>query len=159
MVIFTPASSALDPVHISGGTTRIIMADPPNRASVAPKQKNSGAHKDSSSSFGVVYANEAARHALMDEKKPRFPAGSIIIREKLARAGDAKPLVLVAMVKHGRGFNPKANDWEFLVINGSASAIQRREKIGDCLACHKEQKKTDFVFRYYLPEDVRRRQR
>lgn len=135
------------------------MADPPNRDRATPERKNTDAHKDSANSFGVVYANELARHALMDEKKPRFPVGSIVIREKLSQAEDARPLVLVAMVKHGQGFNPKANDWEFLVIDGNASTIQRREKTGDCLACHKEQKKTDFVFRYYLPEDVRRAQR
>ena len=137
------------------------MADPPNRNRVTSEPKNWDGHKDISTfnSFGVVYANDAARHALVDEKKPRFPVGSIIVREKLALADDTKPMVLVAMIKHERGFNPEANNWEFLVIDGNASTIQRREKIGDCLACHKEQKKTDFVFRYYLPTDVRRAQR
>jgi hypothetical protein len=77
----------------------------------------------------VIYVNDAARQALVDEKK------------------------------HERGFNPKANDWEFLVIDGDASRIQRREKTGDCLACHSQQKNTDFVFRSYLPEDVRRKLR
>jgi len=135
------------------------MADPPNRARVSSEPKNAGAHKDSSSFFGVVYTNEVARHALLNEKRPQFPVGSIIVREKLSQATDAKPLLLIAMVKHARGFNDKANDWEFLVLDGSASTIQRREKVGDCLACHKEQKKTDFVFRYYLSQEVLRQQR
>ena len=107
----------------------------------------------------MIYVNEVARQALLDEKKPVFPVGSIIVREKLKMADATTPQLLVAMVKHERGFNPQANDWEFLVIDGNASRIQRREKTGDCLACHSQQKNTDFVFRSYLTEDVRRKLR
>ncbi len=45
------------------------------------------------------------------------------------------------------------------MLDGKASVIQRREKTGSCQTCHAQQKKTDFVFRSYLPEEVRRRQR
>ena len=108
--------------------------------------------------MGVVYVNEVARHALIDEKRPQFPVGSIIVREKLARTDNPTPQTLVALVKHRPGFNPKANDWEFIVLDGKASLTQHREKTGSCQTCHAKQKNSDFVFRSYLPEDVRRRQ-
>ena len=124
-----------------------------------PEKKSSDSHDGGGASYGVIYVNETARGALLNEKKPQFPVGSIIVREKLAKEDDTLPQLLVALVKHERGFNPKANDWEFLVLDGKASAIQRREKTGSCQACHAQQKETDFVFRSYLPEDVRREQR
>lgn len=123
-----------------------------------PEKKSSDSHESGAPSYGVIYVNEVARHTLLDEKNPHFPVGSIIVREKLAKVDDITPQLLVALVKHGRGFNPKANDWEFLVLDGKASIIQRREKTGSCQTCHAQRKETDFVFRSYLPEDVRRKQ-
>jgi uncharacterized membrane protein YccC len=102
--------------------------------------------------LGMVYVNEIARHSLLDEKKPQFPIGSVIVREKLARASDAIAQVLVVMVKRERGFNPRANDWEFLMIDGNVSKIRQREKTGDCRSCHAQQKATDYVFRSYMPK-------
>jgi len=135
------------------------MSDPPDRTpKPKPARKSSNSHEDGSSSFGVVYVNEIGRHALLDEKKPRFPVGSIIVREKLTQAESATPQVLVAMIKRERGFNPQADDWEFLLLDGKVSVVQRREKIGSCQACHAQQKKSDFVFRSYLAEEVRRQQ-
>jgi hypothetical protein len=124
-----------------------------------PKKKSADSHENEAASYGLIYVNEVARHALLNEKKPQFPVGSIIVREKLAKEGDTAPQLLVALVKHERGFNAKANDWEFLVLDGKASVIQRREKTGSCQTCHAQQKETDFVFRSYLSEAVRREQR
>jgi hypothetical protein len=123
-----------------------------------PEKKNPDSHESGAVSFGVIYVNEVARRAFLDEKKPRFPVGSIIVREKLAKEDDRTPQLLVALVKHQSGFNALANDWEFLVLDSQASAIQRSEKTGSCQACHAQQKKTDFVFRTYLPEEVLRQQ-
>lgn len=116
-------------------------------------------HENSLDSFGVVYVNELARRSLVNDKKPRFPVGSIIVREKLAHVNDVAPQMLVVMVKRERGFNSKARDWEFLMIDGGLSKIIRREKTGECRDCHKSRKDSDFVFRSYLSEDVRRNQK
>lgn len=132
------------------------MSDPPSRSSGRKsKPDNSKSHENAFNSFGVVYVNEIARHALVNEKKPQFPVGSVIVREKLAQANAAAPELLVVMVKRARSFNRKANDWEFLTIDGSVSNITHREKTGSCRDCHQQQKGSDFVFRTYLPEDVR----
>jgi hypothetical protein len=92
---------------------------------------------------------------MAEEKTPSFPVGSVIVREKLSSEASDKPEVLTVMVKREKGFNPENNDWEFLVIDGSATKIQQREKTGSCQACHLKQKDNDFVFRSYLSDEMR----
>ena len=72
----------------------------------------------------------------------------MIVREKLETEAGS-PELLTAMIKRKKGFNPEANDWEFLLISGDATKIKKREKIGECQSCHSSQK--DFVFNDYLP--------
>jgi hypothetical protein len=115
------------------------------RPSEAPKEKKT-THEDNGNIFGVVYANGLANDVLNAKDRMRFPPGSIIVREKLAKVDDEKPELLTAMIKRERGFNPKANDWEFLMIDGTMTKIIDRQKQGSCLNCHASQKKRDFVF-------------
>jgi hypothetical protein len=133
------------------------LSAPPRRKPVPKKEKPSNftGHENSANTFGVIYVNELARHALLEEKKPQFPVGSVIVREKLLRENDTAPQVLVVMVKRERGFNRKANDWEFLLLDGSLSKITHREKTGSCRDCHKQEKDSDYVFRSYLSEKIR----
>ena len=74
----------------------------------------------------------------------------MIVREKLETEAGA-PEILTAMIKRKEGFNPEANDWEFLVISGDATKIRKREKTGDCQSCHSSVSRKDFVFDNYLP--------
>lgn len=103
-------------------------------------------HEGGGNSFGVVYANSLAREAMVADPSVRFPRGSIIVREKLGKADDTLPQLLAVMIKRARGFNPAANDWEFLVVDGALSKIQQRQKKGSCLECHASQKARDFVY-------------
>ena len=80
-----------------------------------------------------------------------FPTGSILVREKLLTPNAPSPDVLVVMVKRETGFNPKANDWEFLTVSGDMKKIEKREKEGKCRACHASEASNDFVFRYPAP--------
>lgn len=135
-------------ITTSRGTTKIflpgdIFSQPPPRKTSEKKQAT---HEDSGNIFGVVYANGLANDVLNAKDRMRFPPGSIIVREKLAKVDDEKPELLTAMIKRARGFNPKANDWEFLVIDGTMTKIIDRQKQGSCLNCHASQKKRDFVF-------------
>jgi hypothetical protein len=135
------------PVVISSqGTTRILL-----RGSIyhterepGPKPKK-GAHEDGTKVFGVVYVNEVARGAMLSGRI-KFPVGSIIVRERLAQADDAQPQLLSVMYKRAPGFNPKAGDWEFLIVDGALTKIEERQKKGSCLSCHVEQRAHDFVF-------------
>ena len=72
------------------------------------------------------------------------------MREKLETELEP-PELLTAMIKRKKGFNPAANDWEFLVISGDASKIKKREKTGECQSCHASVSEKDFVFDNYLP--------
>lgn len=74
----------------------------------------------------------------------------MIVREKLETEAGA-PELLTAMIKRKQGFNPAANDWEFLLISGDATKIKKREKTGACQSCHTSVSEKDFVFDNYLP--------
>jgi hypothetical protein len=110
------------------------------------RRKNKETHADDAASFGVVYVNDVARATMARAQPGKFPTGSIIVREKLARADDAQPQLVAVMIKRAPGFNPKAGDWEFLMINGALTKIQERQKQGSCLDCHAAQRARDFVF-------------
>ena len=106
----------------------------------APKKDSQPREK----TYGVVYANDLARRAL--EGRTKFPAGSVIVREKLASPDAATPQLLAVMFKRAPGFNPGGGDWEFLTVNGALTKVTKRQKQGDCLDCHASQRKHDFVF-------------
>ena len=129
-------------------------------APAAPVRKNPGVkpnpspHKDK---FINVYVNSIGQHALTLERSPRYPQGSIIVKEKLASADSTMPELLTVMVKRERGYNPASNDWEFLVVSGDTKTILERGKLENCAACHASQRGSDFIFRNYLtPSDWQR---
>jgi len=113
------------------------------------KGKPNTTHK--SNTFGFAYANGIARSAMLKSDNSAFPAGSIIVREKISSPSATSPDVLVVMVKREKNFNPKANDWEFLTVSGDMKKIEKREKEGKCQQCHASEAKHDFVFRYPAP--------
>ena len=136
------------------GKTRISMPGPTvfSKSPPAPTQKKDNAtHVDDGDSFGVVYVNRLAREFVSAAPAVQFPQGAIIVREKLAKADDARPQLLAVMIKRIRGFNPKANDWEFLILDGATNKILLRQKEGSCVDCHASQEQRDFV---YLPAGV-----
>jgi len=85
---------------------------------------------------------------MLVKKERKFPFGSIIVREKLLHP-KAAPELLAVMIKREAGFNPKAGDWEFLILTGDAAKVKSREKTGGCLECH-SRSASDFVFRSHL---------
>lgn len=136
-------------VFTSRGTTRIInegeMVPRNGRPAPAPT-KAEATHVEGGVSYGVVYANARARGAFETPVPSTFPVGSVIVREKVMSAGDESPQLLAVMVKRAPGFNPKAGDWEFVLVDGSASKVLERQKKGSCLDCHVSQRERDFVY-------------
>jgi Cytochrome P460 len=118
----------------------------PRNGRPAPAPEKEPATHQGEQSFGVVYANAPARGPLGSLESQTFPVGSIIVREKLARADSEVPELLAVMMKRAPGFNPKAGDWEFLLVNGDASKVIERQKKGSCLDCHASQRERDFVY-------------
>ena len=109
-------------------------------------------HRDK---FVTVYVNDAGRRAMLEELKPRFPAGSLIVKEKLPARDAAGPELLTAMYKREPGYDPEGGDWEYMVLDGEAKEVRARGKLESCRACHQMYPQTDFVSRNYLPQDVR----
>lgn len=80
---------------------------------------------------------------MLSKRPAKFSTGSIIVREKLSSPSAATPDLLAVMIKREKGFNRKANDWEFLVVSGDGKKIEKREKEGKCRQCHAAQAKND----------------
>ncbi|HET6892462.1 MAG TPA: cytochrome P460 family protein [Pyrinomonadaceae bacterium] len=109
--------------------------------------------------YFTVYVNDLGRSAMMNEAKPSFPKNTVIVKEKLIARDSNSPELLTVMVKRGEGFNPASGDWEYMVLNGTGTKIEGSGKLQNCQSCHVLNKSTDYVFRSYLPDDVRSRLR
>ena len=107
-----------------------------------------------SDKYITVYVNEFGRHAMMEEKSPHFPQGSVIVKEKLTTPESTTPELLTVMVKRERGYNPESGDWEYMVVDGKGQSVQERGKLESCQSCHLMEKDTDYVSRKYLPNQV-----
>lgn len=108
-------------------------------------------HRDK---FITVYVNDIGRHAMMEEKMPRFPQGSIIVKEKLTTRESSAPELLTVMVKREPGYNSENGDWEYMALDGPGKSVQARGKLENCQACHLTVKDRDYVSRNYLPYEL-----
>ncbi|HEX2270196.1 MAG TPA: cytochrome P460 family protein [Pyrinomonadaceae bacterium] len=102
-----------------------------------------------------VFVNPVGREEMMTMHHPKFPVGTMIVKEKHGSPDSTKPELLTAMIKRGPGYNPESGDWEYLVLDGAASKIVEQGKLTRCSGCHNLYQRTDFVTRTYLPETVR----
>ncbi len=116
------------------------------------KMEAENPHRDK---FITVYVNEVGRHAMMEERTPVFPQGSIIVKEKLPSRDSSAPELLTAMRKREAGYNPGNGDWEYIALDGAGKSVKASGKLETCQACHMTVKDTDYVSRNYLPYDVR----
>ena len=103
-----------------------------------------------------VFVNPVGREEMMTKRSPKFPIGSMIVKEKFGSPDSTTPEVLTAMIKRAPGYNPESGDWEYLVLNGAASNIVERGKLKECSGCHRSYQHSDFVTRTYLPQTVQR---
>ena len=98
--------------------------------------------------YMVCYVNKIGEHAMMQEKHPHFPVGSIIVKEKLDEPSlTAHISLLTCMIKRNPGFDAAHNDWEYVVCDGGNKKLAARGKLDNCGTCHTEAKDSDFVFR------------
>ncbi|HYG80569.1 MAG TPA: cytochrome P460 family protein [Pyrinomonadaceae bacterium] len=104
--------------------------------------------------FITVYVNDTGRRAMLNQKRPKFPVGSVIVKEKLPAKDSQSPELLTVMVKQRKGFNPKNGDWEYMVVDGTGTKIEERGRLENCQGCHLATPETDYVFRSYLSAEV-----
>ncbi len=83
--------------------------------------------------------------------KGKFPIGTILVKRYTDK--DNKILGGVAMVKRGNSFNKAYGDWEFFVLDPTASKIavnangeQIRGALAKCNECHAVAAEDDYVF-------------
>ena len=105
--------------------------------------------------YFTVYVNDVGRAAMLNEKNPKFPVGSVIVKEKLADKESPSPELLTVMIKREKGFNSASGDWEYMVLDGAGTKIEGRGQLQNCQACHLANEKSDYIFRTYLPDDLR----
>ncbi len=115
------------------------------------KMEAGNPHRDK---FIIVYVNDIGRHAMMEEKVPRFPQGSVIVKEKLASKDSSEPELLTVMTKREPGYDSENGDWEYMALDGSGKSVQARGRLENCQGCHMTVKATDYVSRNYLPNEV-----
>ena len=101
-----------------------------------------------------VFVNPVGREQMMTKQSPKFPVGTMIVKEKLGSPDSKEPELLTAMIKRAPGYNPENGDWEYLTLNGAATRIVEQGKLTRCSGCHKWYKDRDFITRTYLPEEV-----
>jgi hypothetical protein len=112
-----------------------------------------------SNKYISVYVNDLGRKAMMFEKYPKFPQGSIIVKAKSSGETSGHPELLTIMVKQSEGYDQGNGNWEYLVMDGDGSRVERPTNVESCQACHLAHKETDYVSRVYLPKAVREKLR
>ena len=86
--------------------------------------------------FITVYVNAMGRAAMLEQKTPHFPVGSIIVKEKLSAETSKDPELLTVMIKREAGYNQANGDWEYLVTDGTGEKVTARGKLENCAVCH-----------------------
>ena len=110
------------------------------------RQRENNPHK---SAFITVYVNSAGKDAMLTQKSPRFPEGSVIVKQKLD-AKERKPILYTIMRKREAGYNPQLGDWEFSVVGANGTEVLAKGKLENCQSCHLGEGTSDFVFRDYV---------
>ncbi len=101
---------------------------------------NSGPHKGG---WMTVRVNEVGRRVFLNERSPKFPEGTVIIKEKLLSPSHDKPDSLGVMIKESSG-------WEFAFVDSHGNISRGRDQVENCYSCHSKMVETDGVFRAYL---------
>ncbi|HET6409300.1 MAG TPA: cytochrome P460 family protein [Chthoniobacteraceae bacterium] len=96
-----------------------------------------------------VYVTEGG-FASTKGRQTAFPVGTIVLKQKFPTLDATEPELYTGMLKRENGYNPKAGDWEFFTMNGSATAVTARGRIDSCMDCHQQYAKTDFVTKRYV---------
>src|SRR5436190_3510813 len=122
----------------------------------APNIRSRSPH---SNKYISVYVNDVGRTAMMAERYPRFPQGSIIVKAKSSEGTGGLPELLTIMVKRGKGYDQGNGNWEYLVMDGNGSRVERPANVESCQRCHLAHKDSDYVSRVYLPRTVREKLR
>jgi len=117
-----------------------MLCTTPTAAARERIRQQAGPHHEALVHF---YLNAVALQRA-DKKQP-FAPGAIVIKEKI---GESVPVAAVGgMRKREPGYDPENGDWEYFY--SSRSGGFESGKIQSCIACHRRQKATDYVFGHW----------
>jgi hypothetical protein len=107
--------------------------------------------------YFTVFVNETGREAMLTQKNPQFPEGSVIVKEKLPNPKSTVPELLTIMIKLKKGASPETGDWEYMVTDGTGTTVTGRGNLANCRACHAFQSPSDYIFRTYLDAETQKK--
>lgn len=136
----------VNPKPVVMDKTVAVMCAPANMLPPSP-------HADK---YISVYVNDIGKHSMLDKKMPKFPVGTIIVKEKLEKEDSNTPELLTVMIKREEGFNKENGSWEFLVFNGAATKIEKSNEV-TCMRCHIGYEEQDYVVRNYLTDEAKKK--
>lgn len=109
-------------------------------------------HQDPHSAYSVHVSVSAAQADAFRQGTNSFPAGTMIVKEKLHGLGGGPSADLfTGMLKREPGYNASGGDWEWFVVAGSAGLLQvvARGQLTSCLDCHEKHRATGFITSRY----------
>jgi hypothetical protein len=115
----------------------------------SPTEKAMMAQSPHAKYFTQVYVNPVGKgvwEKIAKSPKLSFPVGTVIVKEKLPDPKSKSPVLLTAMRKREKGYNPACFDWEFLALDGKGKEIKEQGKIARCQSCHAKEVQTNGVF-------------
>ena len=89
-----------------------------------------------SDEYSNVYVNPTGTSAMSLAGDRVFPAGTIIVKEKLLKVDDKLAEALGLMIKHEKGYNPEGDDWEYAYWQTGGTIQRGIEAAQHCQACH-----------------------
>ncbi len=115
-----------------------------------PRVTGVGQHYAMGSRYYRVYVNPRASTAM--HRGGTFPTGSVIVKEKLTKDGNAFNVELLTVMEKGKaGSNPSAHDWDFYVAKADGTRTTTSGQVSNCVSCHQDRMaKDDMVFRTYV---------
>ena len=110
------------------------------------------AHQDPHAAYSANVYVSATQADSFRHRINVFPAGTIIVKEKL-RGLDGGPSaeLFTGMLKREPGYHPAGGDWEWFVVAGPAGLRQvvARGQPTSCLDCHEKHRATGFITSRY----------
>ena len=137
-------SMTSEPVLVDADLARLCTVA--TQAALDAARERSGPH---ALSAVRIYMSDAAAKEFV-EINPRYPVGSVIVKEKVRwgaadDAGGNPPRNGVGgMIKRAPGYDPAHGDWEYFYFEEAAKI--ERGRIESCIRCHRRAADTDHVF-------------
>jgi hypothetical protein len=110
------------------------------------------AHRDSAI---TVFVNDHGRDAMLKQAHPRFPVGTVIVKEKrVADVAKGKPRGRLLMTVMEKKAGENGGTWEYSAYDEKGRRMEG-VRTQQCQSCHEKVRADDFVFRDYLPKSAR----